>query len=295
MVLVTELPPRKKVRPFDVMVSRIVQETPDTVTLVFFTGNEHLDYKAGQFLTIDVHQFGALERFTAYLEDMKKKKEPPRAYSVASAPYEPFIAITVKEERYVTGESPFPPILSPLLIYQTPVGTKMRVTGFTGAYTLPDDVEQQTDHIVHIVAGSGAVPNFSILKQDLRLGKKLRHTLIYANKTWSDVCFKDPLHILEKDFPERVRVVHSLTRETDTSMFGEKIRKGRINAELISELVPDPKAALFYVCGPAISPYERRMALEKGEQPAPRFLESTLEHLHSLGLDTKKVKRESWG
>ena len=295
MVLVTEVPPRKKVRPFDVMVSRIVQETPDTVTLVFFTGNEHLEYKAGQFLTIDVHQFGALERFTAYLEDMKKKKEPPRAYSVASAPYEPFIAITVKEERYVTGESPFPPILSPLLVYQTPVGTKMRVTGFTGAYTLPDDVEQQTDHIVHIVAGSGAVPNFSIMKQDLRMAKKLRHTFIYANKTWSDVCFKDPLHILERDFPERVRVIHSLTRETDTTMFGDKIRKGRINAELINELVPDPKAALFYVCGPAISPYERRMALEKGQQPAPRFLESTLEHLHSLGVDTKKVKRESWG
>ena len=45
----------------------------------FFTGNDHLEYKAGHFLTIDPHQFEALERVTAFLEDLKGKKEPPRA------------------------------------------------------------------------------------------------------------------------------------------------------------------------------------------------------------------------
>jgi 3-ketosteroid 9alpha-monooxygenase subunit B len=49
------------------------------------------------------------------------------------------------------------------------------------------------------------------------------------------------------------------------------------------------------VCGPAISSWQRKQALEKGVQPQPRFLEATLEHLHQLGVDTKKVKRESWG
>jgi 3-ketosteroid 9alpha-monooxygenase subunit B len=295
MVTVTEAPPRKKVRPFEVVVSRVIQETPDTVTLVFFTGNERHDYKAGQFLTIAVHQFGTLQRFVAYFENLKKKKEQPRAYSVTSAPYEPFIAITIKEERYLPGETPYPPLLSPLLVYQTPVGTRMTVTGFTGAYTLPDDVEQQTDHILHLVAGSGSVPNFSMLKQDLRMGKKLRHTFIYSNKTWEDVCFREQLHELERTHPQRLRVVHALTRETHDGLFGERVRKGRINAELIREFVPEPKAALCYVCGPAISSWERKRALENGVQPQPRFLESALEHLHQLGVDTKKVKRESWG
>lgn len=295
MVLVKEAPPRKKVRPFEVVVSRVIQETPDTVTLEFDAGDEPLEYKAGQFITIDVHQFPAILGFAMYLEDVKKKKEPPRAYSLASAPHEPHLAITIKEERYHPGETLYPPLLSPLLVYQTPVGTKMRVTGFTGAYTLPDDVEQQTDHIVHIVAGSGSVPNYSIIKQDLRFGKKLRHTFIYSNKTWDDVCFRDGLHALEQEHSNRLTVVHALTRETNASLFGNRVRKGRISPDLIREFVPDPKAALFFSCGPAISPFERKAALETGTQPQPRFLESILEHLHTLGVDTKKVKRESWG
>ena len=68
------------------MVAEAVQETADTTTLVFFTGNDRLDYKAGHFLTIDPHQFEGLERFIAFLEDLKGKKEPPRAYSMASSP-----------------------------------------------------------------------------------------------------------------------------------------------------------------------------------------------------------------
>lgn len=289
------VPVRAKPRAFDVMVSRVIQETPDTVTLVFFTGNERLDYRAGQFLNIDPHQFKGLSRFTAFLEDLKKRKEPTRSYSVASAPHEPFIAITIKEEPYVVGHSRYPPLLSPLLVHQLPVGTRMSVVGFAGAYVLPEDVEQQTDHIVHICAGSGIVPNFSILKEDLRVGKKLRHTLLYSNKTWSDVCFRDHLRQLEQDYPERFRAVHFLTRETDDFSYHEHVRRGRLTVEAIRERVPDPGAALYYVCGPAISVWERRAALETKTQPQPRFLETVLEFLHQLGVETKRVKRESWG
>ena len=85
------------------MVADVVVETPDTSTLVFFTGNDHLEYSAGHFLTIDPHQFEALERFTSFLEDLKGKREPPRAYSMCSAPHERYLAVTVKEEQYVSG------------------------------------------------------------------------------------------------------------------------------------------------------------------------------------------------
>ena len=83
-------------------------ETADTSTLVFFTGNDHLEYKAGHFLTIDPHQFEALERFTAFLEDLKGKREPPRAYSMCSAPHERYLAVTVKEEQHVSGATKLP-------------------------------------------------------------------------------------------------------------------------------------------------------------------------------------------
>ena len=88
MSVVVEAPPSKRIKELEVMVADVVDETPDTSTLVFFTGNDHLEYRAGHSLTIDPHQFDALERFTAFLEDLKGRREPPRAYSMCSAPHE---------------------------------------------------------------------------------------------------------------------------------------------------------------------------------------------------------------
>src|SRR4029453_7959179 len=99
---------------------------------ILFTGNDRLEYRAGHFLTIDPHQFEALERFIAFLEDLKGKKEPPRAYSMCSATHERYLAITVKEERYTPGDTKFPPLFSPLLVKRTVKGMRLVVTGFTG-------------------------------------------------------------------------------------------------------------------------------------------------------------------
>ena len=54
-------PERRRIKDLEVMIAEVVVETPDTVTLVLFTGNDRLDYKPGHFLTIDPHQFEALE------------------------------------------------------------------------------------------------------------------------------------------------------------------------------------------------------------------------------------------
>lgn len=168
--------PRRRIKELEVMVAEAKPETPDTTTLVLFTGNDRLDYKAGHFLTIAPHQFDGLERFIGFLEDLKGKKEPPRAYSLASAPQEGQLAVTVKEERYCSGVTKYPPLLSPLLVKRLAKGTRLVVTGFTGPYTLPDDIESRTDHLVHVCAGSGSVPNFSILKHALAVHPRLRHT-----------------------------------------------------------------------------------------------------------------------
>jgi len=277
------------------MVADVVVETPDTSTLVFFTGNDHLEYKAGHFLTIDPHQFEALERFTAFLEDLKGKKELPRAYSMCSAPHERYLAVTVKEEQYVSGQTKYPPLLSPMLVKRTVRGMRLRVTGFTGPYTLPDNIEAQTDHIVHICAGSGSVPNFSILKFALEYHPQLRHTFIYSNKTWQDVIFRDALTELEAKNPDRLRVIHTLTREPDVARCGPLVRKGRVNAALIRDLVPDVESAIVYVCGPGISKWDREAAKAQGESPQPRFLETVLTDLLSLGVPNARIKRESYG
>ena len=286
---------RKRIKEMEVMVADAIVETPDTTTLVFFTGNDTLKYKAGHFLTIDPHQFDALERFTAFLENLKRKKEPPRAYSMASAPHEKYLAVTVKEERYVPGVTKYPPLLSPLLVKGTLRGVRLVVTGFTGPYVLPDDIESKTDHLVHVCAGSGSVPNFSILKHALLVHSKLRHTFVCSNKTWNDVIFRDELTKLAHAHPDKVRVIHTLTREADPSSHGADVKKGRIDEALLKQAIPDPSSCIVYACGPAIGPWDRKAAKEKGVEPAPRFLETALAALEAIGVKGDRVKRESYG
>jgi ferredoxin-NADP reductase len=262
---------------------------------VLFTGTDRLDYDAGHFLTIDPHQFEALERFTAYFEDAKGKREPPRAYSMSSAPHEKYLAITVKEERYESGVTRYPPLLSPLLVKRTARGHRIVVTGFTGPYVLPADAESRTDHVVHLVAGSGAVPNFAILKHALSYAPRLRHTFICSNKTARDIIFRQQLAELAARFPDKVRVVHALTREPEVAALGPGHRQGRVTAALLAELVPDPRACLVFACGPAIGVWDKAAARAKGEDPKPRFMEAALAALAEIGVPDDRITTESYG
>ena len=287
-------PQRRRIKEMEVMVADVIVETPDTATLVLFTGNDRLDYKAGHFLTIDPHQFESLERFCSYFEDIKGKKEPPRAYSMTSAPHEKYLAITVKEERYVSGLTKYPPLLSPLLVKRTVRGMRLTITGFTGPYTLPDDIESRTDHLVHVCAGSGSVPNFAILKHSLVNHPKLKHTFLYSNKTWDDIIFRDELRNLERQHSDRLRVLHALTRE-EPPINVPNVRRGRIDVPRLREAIPDPSSCIVYACGPAIGPFDRQAAKEKGEEPSPRFLETVLAGLSEIGISKDRIKHESYG
>jgi len=205
------------------------------------------------------------------------------------------VAITVKDEDYIPGFTRYPPLLSPYLVHAPLTGTRMKVLGFMGPYVLPDDVEERTDHLIHIVAGSGAVPNFAMVKDALHRGLKPRHTVLCSNKTWGDILYREAFEALERAHPDKLRVVHTLTRELDESRYGPSVRKGRIAEALLEELIPDRDTCLIYVCGPAISPWDRRKALETRTPATPRFMETVLGHLHTLGIEDKRIKRESYG
>jgi len=201
----------------------------------------------------------------------------------------------VKEERYLSGTTKFPPLLSPLLVKRTTRGMRLVVTGFTGPYTLPADVSTRTEQIVHVCAGSGSVPNFSMLKFALANHPTLRHTFVYSNKSWDDIIFRDELARLAAQHPDRLKVLHTLTREENASVFGPSVRKGRMNAALLREAIPQPADCYVYVCGPGISKFDVVAAKEKGETPQPRFLESVLTDLAAIGVPNDRIKREFYG
>jgi 3-ketosteroid 9alpha-monooxygenase subunit B len=276
---------------FDAVVADLVVETPDTVTAMLDIG-QPASYRAGQYVSIDPHQFPSLYSVTSYLEQMKGRAEPPRAYSMSSSPDEPYVAITIKEEVY-DGQMAYPPLLSGFLVHQLRAGDRIEVLGFAGAYVLPD--KAHVEHILHLCAGSGSVPNVSILKDSLRRHPRLRHTFIYSNKTWRDVIFRHALAELQAAHPDRLRVIHALTREPAPSSDVEDVRSGRVTIELIGGVLEREPDSLIYACGPAVSVWDRRAHAARGTTPAPRFLETVRSYLNELRVPRERIKIEAFG
>ncbi|MEL6131823.1 MAG: iron-sulfur cluster-binding domain-containing protein, partial [Bacteroidota bacterium] len=97
----------------------------------------------------------------------------------------------------------------------------------------------------------GITPLMSILKGILYHEPYSRVTLIYANKTERDIIFRQELDHLHDVFPERLQVVHFLSREPQSSRVD--IHIGRIEAidKLYREL--QGTSALpetHFLCGP---------------------------------------------
>ena len=276
---------------FDAVIADIVVETPDTIT-AFLDLGQPVKYRAGQYVSIDPHQFPSLGSMTRYLEHVKGRHEPPRAYSMSSAPHEPYVAITIKEEVY-DGVMEYPPLISGFLVHQLRTGDRIVVTGFAGAYVLPDDVK--AEHILHLCAGSGSVPNVSIIKDSLLRHPNLRHTFVYSNKTLQDVIFRSALAQLQAEHRDRLTVIHTITREACIASANEDIRSGRVTLDLLREIFEREPGSIVYTCGPAVSVWERRAHAAKGTTPTPRFLETMQSHLHELGVPRDRIKMEAFG
>ena len=152
-----------RIRHIPVTVADVVQETADTVTLLLDAGDFPRDYKAGQYVSIDPHQFRAIAGYAAYFEDAKGRKEPPRAYSMCSSPDEPYLAITIKEEYYERGKTKYPPLLSPFLVHHQWKGVKLEVTA----------AEQQLD--VTIVPAHKSVADYPMFSGARGKGKAHGH------------------------------------------------------------------------------------------------------------------------
>lgn len=280
---------------FETVVREVVVETPDTVTLVLEANGPFPRWHAGQYLSIAPHQFAGLRSFVGYLEHLKGRKEAPRAYSMSSAPHEPFLGITIKEEVFDRETTKYPPLISGFLVHQVRSGDRIEVRGFAGAYVLPEDVEARTEHVLHLCAGSGSVPNVSMIKDSLYRHPRLRHTFIYSNKTWEDVIFRDELTALAHKHSSRLRVIHTLTREKGALPEGVDVRHGRVTQDLLASVLSSDPESLIYMCGPAVSVWEQRACKAQGTTPPPRFIESMLEHLEALAVPKERIKLEAFG
>jgi ferredoxin-NADP reductase len=191
-----------------------------------------------------------------------------RSYSIASAPENPRVELTV--ERLDDGE------VSPYLCDVLAPGDGVEVRGPIGGYFVW--TSNQEGPVFLVAGGSGIVPLMAVLRHhacaapDRRSGSPMR--LLYSARTKSDIIYAREL--MDLDERGETRVTLTLTREPTSSEWkGERRRIDRAMLEAVAWPAADSPRA--YVCGPT------------------PFVEAVANLLIELGHDASRIRTERFG
>ncbi len=162
-----------------------------------------------------------------------------RSYSIASAPEERTVALTV--ERLDDGE------VSPYLCDTLRPGDGLEVRGPIGGYFVWEATQRAPLFLV--AGGSGIVPLMAMMRHHARADASARAAvpvhLLYSARTLDDVIYRAELEQLAD--PPRVDVVLTLTRSAPPTWSGYRRRVDRAMLEAVSW--PPSAAPHVYVSG----------------------------------------------
>lgn len=230
-------------------VSEVVPETPRVVTLVLRVP-EWPGHLPGQH--VDVRLTG---------EDGSQAQ---RLYSIASAPEEPLLSLTV--ERIADGE------VSPYLVGEVRAGDQFELRGPIGGHFVWTPAVGGP--LFLIAGGSGVVPLMAMLRHRLATGSRVPAVLLYSSRTFEDVIYREELDRLAAR-NDGLRVVHTLTRSQPPGWTGETRRIDR--AMLAEAGFPASARPHVFICGPT------------------SLVESAGRILLELGHEAGRVKTERFG
>jgi ferredoxin-NADP reductase len=230
-------------------VVELTDETP-RVRTIFLEVPEWPGHRAGQHVDV---------RLTA--EDGYQAQ---RSYSIASAPEDGRLAITV--ERLPDGE------VSEYLVGELRRGDMLELRGPIGGYFV---WEAGSDGPLLLVAGgSGIVPLMSMLRHRRASDGTDGARLLYSSRSWDEVIYRDELERLAagSNGPE---VIHTLTRSQPP---GWKGYARRVDGAMLAEAAwATASMPMTFVCGPT------------------SFVESVAGGLVLLGYPSNTVKTERFG
>lgn len=135
------------------------------------------------------------------------------------------------------------------------IGEKVYVDGPFGSFSV--DHHPHAQEFVFIAGGIGITPVISMLRTLADRKDKRKLTLIYANKDWDQVSFRDEIEDLKSKL--NLNIVHILEKPPH-NWRGEK---GFINQEILLKCLPDFKQRNrmeIFICGPG----PMMNAVEKG-------------------------------
>ena len=157
-----------------------------------------------------------------------------RYFTIASSPTEDTVRLGVK---FYEPESTFKRTLKALKPHDT-----ISVSNLSGDFVLPKDT---TKKLVFIAGGIGVTPFRSMVQYLIDKKENRAVTLLYSNKTESEIAYKDIFDTATKEIG--MKTVYALTDEPNPT---PDVHKGFIDAALIMREVPDYKERIFYISGP---------------------------------------------
>jgi len=245
---VTATPPAGRIVWRTATVASVTAETARTRTVVFdipgWTG-----HRAGQHVDV---------RLTA--EDGYQTE---RSYSIASAPADPQVALTI--ERLEDGE------VSPYLTGELRPGDVIELRGPIGGYFVWDI--ESGGPLFLVGGGSGIVPLMAMIRhRRASLAKtpdaaaSLRTRLLYSSRAWEEIIYREELRRLAAE-DETLEVVHTLTRSAPEGWPGYRRRIDR--GMLAQTAWPANESPRVFVCGPtSLVESVANVLVELGHQPA---------------------------
>jgi ring-1,2-phenylacetyl-CoA epoxidase subunit PaaE len=255
----------------DLPVSNITPEAAGAVAITFKVPEDlrsGFNFKAGQFLTLRASIDG---------NDVR------RSYSISSSQNSYLQNGTLEVGiRPVQGG-----VFSNWAASQLKVGDVLRVMPADGRFIVQ---RPRAIHRVGFAAGSGITPILSILASTLEEQTESKFTLVYGNRRMDSVMFNEALQDLKDRYPNRLTLIHVLSRQAqEVPLLEGRIDEAKVK-EIVSSLLPAASMDEVFICGPEAMIEATEKALLEVGVPArnirtERFTSPTLE---ALPADARK-------
>jgi predicted ferric reductase len=148
-------------------------------------------------------------------------------------------------------------------------GTKAYLDGPYGVFT--SDRYENTAGFVFIAGGIGITPIMSMLVTLAERKDERPLLLIYANKTWEDITYREEIETLKEELD--LTVIHVL-KEPPEDWSGER---GYVDKELLQRYIPKrPATRNYFICA------------------VPKMMEVVEAALHELGVPVTHVHMEHY-
>lgn len=219
-----------------------VQHIGEGIFHLSFDSYKRFPYQAGQYLELTI----PIKR-----GDWRGNR---RTFTIASSPTEGRIEFGIKAG---TPRSAF----KTALLSMSP-GDHVYSSHLAGDFTLPKDTHRK---LLFIAGGIGVTPFRSMLKYIVDSGQQRDVVLIYAASNINQFVYID---IIQQAMSSGVRIAWIIDGNAQAIPPDWQGERGRLNAEMISRIVPDFRQRLCYISGPNVMVAANKRLLKRLGVPA---------------------------